>query len=184
MNIDILPQSAADAGCGVTTNIIASGVWPSDGYWSCTGDYAQRSITASFTGLWTSCKIVVTCRNHGTEYLKRGGGQSGYEERPFDYTSTYDRILFVGNETITPSPLDVDNSPPQIGSFPANLVAAGSFAWSWGGESAEEALMKAEGTVEIVSIIATFARVVPHGELFCKTDGTMLCNHSGNLLWH
>ena len=185
--ITILPEAAAQAGCGISTDVIRSGPWPFDPevFWSCSGEYAQRSITATFASLWGYCNVVVTCRHHGTDRQKRGGGQEGYIETPFDYTDTYGSIsLFPGSETFTPSSVD-DYSPPQATPFPARYVASGSYSWAWGGDSEAAALIKNDGVVEIVSIVATFIRRdLPHGPILCNRSGVLVCNHSGELLWH
>ena len=189
--ITILPEAAALAGCGITTDIIASGAWPiteipgeESGYWYCNGSYTQRSITAAFAGRWRSCNIVVTNRHYGTERWKRGGGQPGYIETPFDFASSTTIQLYDHSDTFTPPSL-ADESPPQSVAFPANRMAAGSYDWAWSGSSAEEALAKNDGTIEIVSIVATFIKSpLPSGPILCKTDGVMICNHSGELLYN
>lgn len=185
--ITILPEAAALAGCGISTDIIASGAWPIEAgdYWYCTGEYSQRSVTAIFAGRWQSCDLVITSRNHGTYKEKRGGGQPGYIETPFDQTGDSSPIrLYDSSDTFTPLPLDEWSPPPPI-SFPANRMAAGSYDWAWGGSSAEEATIMSDGTLEIVSIVATFIKSpLPSGPILCKTDGVMICNHSGELLYN
>ena len=180
--ITILPEAAALAGCGVQLVAHASGTYPIDPlYEGTSGSWQQYKVQATFAGRWSYCDIAVTSRCVTVEKLKRGGGSDEWIENNYDETRTSTNFGYIWRDeggVLIPATM-VDDAIGLYYPAPSYIVEDSA-------RSLYEGVWDVNGTQTIVSVVATFYRdALPHGPILCReSDGVLICNSAGDLLWH
>ena len=170
IQITISPPAAADAGCTAESAVAETGSYPMPGAdvgnATVSGSYTRYSYSATPSAGWVFLHFAVTYEDYYKEV--DGSGHTREETREYAVDAPEGSRAWTWDDVVTRS---------------SNPYVEDSLHWELRTEGGD-LLVTTDDTRTIKSVVAVFARALPHGPILCNHSGVLVCNQSGDLLWH